>query len=150
MSRHPHRRTVLRASLAACTLGMWPAARACEFFAGHLRVSHPWTRATVAGATTAVLCMRIDEVQEADRLVGARTPVATGVEMGGPEAGRPVDLPIAEGSVLELFEEGTHLRLTGLQHGLQVGREYPLHLEFERAGLVLARLSVDFTAMRFR
>lgn len=150
MSRVLQRRSIVRAGLAACVLAAWPSARACEFHAGNLRVTHPWTRATALDAQTAVLCMRIDEVVEADRLIGARTPVATGAEMGGPEHGRPVDVPIAQGSVIELFEEGLHLRLTGLRHGLQVGREYPLELEFERTGLLLARLSVDFSTLRFR
>jgi copper(I)-binding protein len=145
-----HRRTLLRAGLATGVAMLLPPARACEFFTGTLRVTHPWTRATSADATTAVLCMRIDEVDQADRLVGARTPVALGAEMGGSGVGRAVDVPIAQGSVVELFEEGVHLRLTGLKQGLQAGREYPLELEFERAGLLLARLSVDFTALRFR
>lgn len=144
------RRTVLRASLAACAAWAVPVARACEYYTGVLRVTHPWTRATAPDASAAVLCMRFDEVSELDRLVGVSTPVASGVEMGGPEAGRPVDVPIAKGSEVELTEGGLHVRLTGLKHPLQVGREYPLTLEFERSGVVLARLSVDFPAMRFR
>lgn len=144
------RRTLLRAGLAAGATWVAPTARACEFQTGLLRVTHPWTRATDAGATVAVLCMRFDEVSEDDRLIGASTPVAQGAEMGGPEAGRPVSVPIAKDTLLELSEAGVHLRLTGLSHPLQVGREYPLTLQFEKSGLLLARLSVDFTAMRFR
>jgi periplasmic copper chaperone A len=144
------RRWVLRTGLAVAAGAAWPLARACEFHAGTLRVTHPWTRATAADATTAVLCMRIDEVSLADRLIGASTPVATGAEMGGPEPGLAVDVPIEVGSTVELDDSATHLRLTGLKHPLQTGREYPLTLTFERSGLLLARLSVDFTAMRFR
>lgn len=150
MSLFDRRRNVLRWSLATAAAMGLPAARACEYYTGTLRVTHPWTRATAADATSAVLCMRIDEVQEADRLISVSTPVAEGAEMGGAEAGVHVDVPIAQGSVLELTDSGLHVRLTGLKQGLQVGREYPLTLGFERSGLVLARLSVDFTTMRFR
>ena len=150
MGASHHRRTVLRWSLASAAATALPAARACEYYTGTLRVTHPWTRATAADATTAVLCMRIDEVQEDDRLISVATPVAEGAEMGGSEAGMRVDVPIPQGSLLELTDSGLHVRLTGLRHALQVGREYPLTLGFERSGLVLARLSVDFTAMRFR
>ncbi|MCY7315400.1 MAG: copper chaperone PCu(A)C [Rubrivivax sp.] len=130
-------------------MSLLPAARACEYYTGLLRVTHPWTRATSPDDATAVLCMRFDEVTEADRLIGVETSVAGGVEMGGHEPGRPVDVAIAQDSQLELSEAGVHLRLTQLRHPLQVGREYPLTLMFERSGLVLARLSVDFTPMRF-
>ncbi len=150
MNFRPARRHVLRTGLAlgaACALR---PARACEIYTGVLRVTHPWTRATAADARTAVLCMKLDEVSEADRLIGVSTPVAEGAEMGGAEPGRAVDLAVPAGSVLEMHESGVHLRLTGLRHALQVGRDYPLQLEFERSGTVLARLSVDFTAMRFR
>jgi periplasmic copper chaperone A len=152
MNHLPQRRIALRAGLAAgaaCATWALPA-RACEFHGGTLRVTHPWTRATAADATVAVLGMRIDEVSEDDRLIGARSPVAQGAEMGGADGGRPVDVAIPTGSVIELHDSGVHLRLTGLKQPLQVGREYPLELVFERSGLLLARLSVDFTVMRFR
>ena len=150
MNLSPRRRTALRVLSASCAAWALPSARACEFHSGSLRVTHPWTRATTGDATVAVLCMRIDEVTEDDRLIGARMPLASGAEMGGPAEGARVDVPIAAGSQLELHDAGVHLRLTGLTATLQVGREYPLTLEFERSGLVLARLSVDYTPLRFR
>lgn len=138
-------RRFILASAAALGLGipMRPA-RACEFFTGRVRVTHPWTRATAPGATTAVLCMGLDEVELADRLLGVRTPIATGVEMGGPRAGEPLDLALEPGQRLELTEDGLHLRLTGLTGPLHVGRQYRLELLFEQAGPVATGLSVDF------
>lgn len=150
MRFHPARRHLLRTGLALGAVCALRPARACEYQADYLRVTHPWTRATAADASTAVLCMRLDEVTATDRLIGASTPVASAVEMGGALGGQPVDLLVPQGSVVELHEDGPHLRLTGLRHALQTGREYPLTLEFERSGTVLARLSVDFTALRFR
>jgi copper(I)-binding protein len=151
MLHHPlPRRVWLRAGAAACVASALPHARACEFHTGSLRVTHPWTRATLPGATSAVLCMRIDEVTLADRLIGAEAPIAQGAEMGGPEPGVVVDVPVEVGQTIEFDDSRTHLRLTGLRHPLEPGREYPLTLHFERSGVLLARLSVDFTAMRFR
>lgn len=146
----PTRRHFLCSALAGSAALAVPAVQACEFSTGLLRVTHPWTRATAEGADSAVLCMRIDEVLQDDRLIGALSPVATGAEMAGHEAGSAVDVPLPAGSAIEMHEDGLHLRLTGLRHGLLAGREYPLTLTFERSGLLLARLSVDFTAMRFR
>lgn len=145
----PDRRTVLRTGLVLSAACAWRSVQGCEVQADFLRVVHPWTRATAADASSAVLCMRLVDITEDDRLVGASSPIATGAEMGGAEAGRAVDVALPRGSAIELHEGGIHLRLTGLRHGLQAGREYPLTLQFERSGTVLARLSVDFTAMRF-
>jgi copper(I)-binding protein len=121
-----------------------PQARACEYFTPLLRVTHPWARATAEGAGTAVVCMRFDEVSEADRLVSADTPVAEGAEIGGPRAVPRVDFAIAAGLVTEFDERGSHLRLLGLRQPLEVGRSYPLRLGFEKGGTVNALLSIDY------
>lgn len=146
MPQYP-RRLFLHAGAASLAAGYLPRARACEYLLSNLRVTHPWTRATDAGAAHAVLCMRIDEVSADDRLVAVRTPVAGSAAM--PD-GRPVDLAVRAGSEIELAESGLHIRLLDLRHALQVGRSYPLELQFENGGPVFASLSVDFTAMRFR
>ena len=140
------RRGFVIGSLAtAATLQSLPVL-ACEFHTGSLRVHHPWTRATRPGEVTAIVCMTFDEVSEPDRLIGAESPVATGAAMGGEAAGPVVDFPILPGRDWALTEEGTHVLLTGLRHPLAVGREYPLQLTFEKSGVVLAQLSVDFPA----
>lgn len=64
-----------------------PGARACEFFSTHLRIFHPWTRATAEGDTFAVLCMSFDEVRASDRLIRVESPVATHAELSGAAAG---------------------------------------------------------------
>ena len=146
MQRDIARRRLLGTALSAAVCGWAVPARACEVMTATLRVLHPWTRATVAGADTALLCMTFDEVHTTDRLVGVRTPIATGARLAGTTPGTPLDLSIPQGSTLELSEDGTHLLLTGLHAPLQVGRAYPLELQFEQAGVALASLSVDFTA----
>ena len=142
---HPlARRQLLRTGLAAGALLALPAARACEFFAAHLRITHPWTRASAPGATTAMVCMRLDEVTRSDRLIGVESPVAESAEMGGVLIAGPVNLAIPADQLITLTEAGQHIRLVGLRHELLVAREYPLTLVFERSGTVQATLSVDY------
>ena len=143
------RRLALQATTLACLGTGWSAAVACEYETGLLRITHPWVRATSADATTAVMFMRLDEVNTADRLIGVSTPVATGAEMGGAQTGVAVSIPVPADTVTELGEHGLHVRLTGLKHQLHAGRNYALTLEFERSGTVLARLTVDYPTQRF-
>jgi hypothetical protein len=138
------RRWMLRGGLAIAGAAWLPAAKACEVQAEFLRVTHPWTRATAPDAEFGVLCMRIDEVTEDDRLIDVQTPVADGVELSSAARGVPLDLAIPAGSNLDLQEHGLHLRLAPLRLTLHAGRSYPLQLTFARSGVVRATLSVDF------
>ncbi|MEK8050019.1 copper chaperone PCu(A)C [Ideonella sp. DXS22W] len=144
------RRQCLRAALGLGAAGLLPSARACEFFAPTLRIFHPWTRATAEGADEAVVSMKFDGVQRADRLVGVQTPVALHADIAGALARPVVDFAIPAGRDSELAEGGTWLRLSGLQMPLHVGRAYPLTLQFEHGGEVPAQLSIDFPSFRFR
>ena len=100
-------------------------------------------------ASTRPCCAcRFEEVTADDRLISVVTPVAERAEMGGPDAGRAVDFAIPAGQPSALTLQGAHVRLLGLRHGLGIGRSFPLHLGFERAGLVIATLNVDFVASR--
>lgn len=143
MSHPLARRHLLRTGLAAGALLALPSARACEFYAVNLRITHPWTRASAPGATTAMVCMRFDEVTQTDRLIGVQSPVAESAEMGGVAMPGPVNLAIPADQLITLSEAGPHIRLLGLRHELLVAREYPLTLVFERSGSVQATLSVD-------
>lgn len=145
-----HRRHCLRAALGLATIGLLPQARACEFFTPTLRVYHPWTRASAEGADEAIVSMKFDEVRQADRLIGVRTPVARHADIGGALARPLVDFAIPEGRDSELAEGATWLRLSGLETPLYVGRAYPLTLVFEQGGTVPAQLSIDFPSFRFR
>ena len=148
MSRLNQRRTVLQAGLALCASLVLPSARGCEFFTSTMRITHPWTRATAPDATSAVLCMKFDEVTETDRLIGVETPVAAGAELAGAGSGTAVNFLIPAGRETLLSDEGTHIRLVGLTQPLFVGRSYPLELAFEKSGTVLATLNVDFLGLR--
>jgi len=135
---------VLRVGVALGAAAILPPSRACEFYTSTLRVIHPWTRAT-GEATTAVLCMRIDEVSEEDALIGVATPVASGAELVAPDGSvGELFLPIPAGRETILSDDGVHVRLTGLLHPLLIARQYPLKLQFQKGGQVLANLNVDF------
>jgi copper(I)-binding protein len=149
MHRPMNRRDALGASLLLFASMFVPKARACEFYTSTLRITHPWTRATALDATTAVLCMKIDEVTTSDRLIGVETPVASGAELVKDGASRTLNLAIAKGSETFLSEEGTHIRLLGLKLPMLVGRSYPLKLVFEKGGVVDTSLNVDYTGKTF-
>lgn len=141
------RRGLLHASVALPLMALLPAARACEFYSSTLRVTHPWTRATQPGATSAVLCMKFDEVSQADRLIHVASPVAESATMGGADSGGQrtgVDFYIPPGQTTLLAEKGRYVLLTGLRHALEVGRSYPLELGFEKGGRFAATLTVDY------
>lgn len=140
-----NRRKALHAGFALGTWLLVPKASACEFVTQTMKIIHPWTRASAPDATTAKVMMTFQDVRVTDRLIGAETPVAGGAEIGGASSAAGVDLVLPEGQTTTLSESGVHLLLTDLQVPLQVGREYPLRLRFELAGVVQAKLSVDYT-----
>ena len=144
------RRRLLQGGLAFAVSLLAPPARACEFFSSNLRIFHPWTRATEEGAAFAVVCMKFDEVLQDDRLIGVETPIARAAEMGGPGAGLRIDFAIRAGEESVLSEAGTHVRLVGLNHAVEVARAYPLKLMFERGGEINALLNVDYPSFRFK
>jgi periplasmic copper chaperone A len=164
MVRGLTRRKLLHSG-AACGLLPWVnEAMACEYVTSTLRITHPWCRATPQEAGVARMCMVLDEVIEADRLVAVSTPVASGAELAHAAGGEPVsattaartgrtlpvassdgiNLEIAAGSEIRMAENGIHVRLLGLRMPLEVGRSYPLKLVFESGGVVHASLSVDY------
>lgn len=143
----PTRRHLLLAGLGLPMTAALPA-NACDFFSSHLRIWHPWTRATRAGAETAQLFMRFDEVQRTDRLIGVETPVASGARLIARDGPRALDLLIEAGHELTLSEDGVHIELLDLQHPLQIGRSFPLRLVFASAEPVNAMLNVDLPAAR--
>ena len=136
------RRAALRAGLAFGAALALPQARACEFFADNLRITHPWCRATRLTATSAAVSMVFDEVTRDDRLIGVQTMVAESAEIGGQLARPEVDFAIPQGVETHLSEGGSYLLLTGLKFPLQIARTYPMVLTFEHGGVVQAQLNV--------
>jgi copper(I)-binding protein len=148
--RHPpiQRRQLMQIGLASGLSLAGVRAHACEFFSSTLRVTHPWTRATADGESQAIVCMKFDEVQEDDRLIGLETELASSADLAGLGARADINLAIPQGQETWLSEQGTYVRLLGLLLPLEVGRTYPMRLHFEKGGLLRADLSVDFARFR--
>jgi copper(I)-binding protein len=70
--------------------------------------------------------------------------VAAGAELVAEGVGGEVNLLIPAGRETVLSDDGTHIRLLGLEHPLPMGRSYPLKLVFEKGGEVQATLNVDY------
>ncbi len=162
MTTPPTRRLVLRTAIAATAIWAAPQARACEYFTRTLRITHPWTRATPAGASFAMLGMRFDEVTQDEELLVVHTPVAEAVVFVSaqqanqpsshpapevPHSFAPVPIPAGLETVLGQAHAGStgpHLRLLRLTQHLEIGRSYPLHLTFKEGGTVKTLLTVDY------
>lgn len=122
-----------------------------DYSAPGVKVANPWTRATPAGATTAVAYLKITNTGSTPlRLVGGSTPVAQRVEIhsmsmeGGVMRMRPVPgLDIAPGATVELKAGGLHLMLIGLNRQLTQQEQVPLTLIFAGGRQLAIELHVE-------
>jgi len=128
-----------------------------EFRAGDLFVAHPWSRAVVARAATAAGYMSIaNSGTLADRLVGAETGHARGIEIHEMSMTdnimrmRPVvgGLAIPPGETVKLAPNGLHLMIVAPGNGFVQGARIPVTLVFERAGRVEIDLAVEAVRAR--
>lgn len=129
-----------------------PCVMAHEYETGQLHIDHPWSRATPPGAPTgAVYFVVHNHGQQADRLLGADSPVAASAElhatinkdgmMGMRHMGQGAE--IAPGGELRLEPQGSHLMLVGLKQPLIAAKKFPLILHFEKAGDVEVQVAVQ-------
>jgi periplasmic copper chaperone A len=108
-----------------------------------IAISHPWARIqTIESREAGGFLTLNNDGPEADRLIGAESPLADkieiqGIKVVGAEArmrllekgiGIPVGMPI------ELKPRGYHLLLQGVKAPLQLGQKVPVTLIFEMAG----------------
>ena len=121
------------------------AARAHGSRAGGLVIDHPYATPTPAGATTGAAYLRTlrNTGDQADRLIGASTPVARTVEIHRSvvdpaqvmrmRAVDGIDLPPK--AELKLRHGGEHhLMLIDLRAPLKTGDRFPMTLRFQKAG----------------
>lgn len=117
-----------------------------------LRIDNPYARATVANQRAGGAYLTIENKgKNADKLVGASTPVAKSVEihsmamdgnvMKMREAGQ-IEIP-ASGRVEMKPGDGYHLMLMGLQQPLKAGDSFPMTLVFEKAGKTEVKVKVQ-------
>jgi copper(I)-binding protein len=148
------RRRLLGWPVAAGVAASLPRrARAHAFQEEHFTVLHPWCDEATAGTTDLVVLLRITDISRADRLLRAETPVASQMRLEVPPRrpfdppvttapGAPPSLPLQPGHDLILTPFGPHLLIDKVLTDLHFGREYPLTLQFELAGMVEAALII--------
>lgn len=140
-------RTLSLAALLACALPSF----AHDYKAGDLTIDHPWSRELPPNAPAGAAYFTLkNQGTAADRLLGVSTPRAqkselhTHVHQNGlmkMQRVPAVEIP-AKGEVA--FQPGgNHVMLFGLKQPLKAGEQFPLTLEFEKAGKVEVQVKVE-------
>ena len=147
------RRQFFAASLfvLGCTLALWSnLSVGHEYKVAGLKIEHPWSRATAAGASVGAGFMVIRNSGKADTLLGASSPVAERVEIhsssmdGGMMKMRQLErVELPSGETVRLEPGTLHLMLVGLKQPLVEGSKVPLTLRFATAGEQKVELKVE-------
>ncbi|WP_159589043.1 copper chaperone PCu(A)C [Chelativorans xinjiangense] len=135
---------------AALTLAV-NAALAHEYKLGAIEIIHPWARATPPSAPSGGGFVTLtNNGEEADRLVGAASPVAGRAELHKMEVTdgimkmRPLPDGIAlpAGETVELKPGAFHIMFRDLTGPIKEGEGVPLTLTFEKAGSIDVEMAV--------
>lgn len=140
-----------RKLLLGALLGMSLLANAHEYQAGELHIDHPWSREMPPVAPTAAAYFVVhNQGGEADRLLGASTPLAGKAELhehlheGGVMKMQQVqDVTIPAGGEVKFEPMGYHVMLFELKQQARDGERFPLTLTFEKAGAVEVEVAVQ-------
>jgi copper(I)-binding protein len=148
----------LSSSLAAAALLLSAGfATAHEFKAGPLKIGHPWSRATPAGAKVGGGYLSIENTgPAADRLVSVSVPFAGRSEIhemavkDGIMTMRPLDngVDVPAGAKVEFKPGGYHIMFMDLKQPLKQGEMMKGTLTFEKAGTVDVEFKVDSIAAK--
>jgi len=139
-------RSLTLAALLACALPSF----AQDYKIADLLIEQPWSRELPPNAPAGAAYFNLhNQGSEADRLIGASTPRAehselhTHVHQDGLMKMTQipaVELPAGEQVVFQ--PGGNHVMLFGLGQPLTAGEQFPLTLEFEKAGKVEVQVEV--------
>jgi len=145
-------------SLAAAALLLSAGfATAHEFKAGPLKIGHPWSRATPAGAKVGGGYLSIENTgTTADRLVSVSVPFAARAEVhemavkDGIMTMRPLEqgVELPAGAKVEFKPGGYHIMFMDLKQQLKQGEMIKGTLTFEKAGAVDVEFKVDSIAAK--
>ena len=145
-------------SLAAAALALSATlATAHDFKAGPLKIGHPWSRATPAGAKVGGGYLSIENTGSApDRLVSIAVPFAARAEIhematkDGIMTMRPMDngVEVPAGAKVEFKPGGYHIMFMELKQPLKQGETLKGTLTFEKAGSVDVEFKVDSIAAK--
>lgn len=145
-------------SLAAVALALSATvAFAHGYQAGTLKIGHPWSRATPAGAKVGGGYLTIENTGSApDRLVSVSVPFAARAEIHemamkeGVMTMRPLDsgVEVPAGAKVEFKPGGYHIMFMELKQQLNQGEMLKGTLTFEKAGSVDVEFKVDTIAAK--
>lgn len=148
----------LSLSLAAAALALSASfASAHEFKLGPLKIGHPWSRATPAGAKVGGGYLSIENTGTTpDRLVSVSVPFAAHAEMhemamkDGIMTMRPLEkgIEVPAGGKVEFKPGGYHIMFMNLKQPLKQGEMMKGTLTFEKAGSVDVEFKVDSIAAK--
>jgi len=143
--------TVLTLALTAFTPAIADTHHAHPVKAGDLAISAPWIRASVPGQTNGAGYMVIaHHGKQDDRLLAVQSDAAERIELhtvvteNGMARMRQVDgVPLAAGKKTALAPGGYHIMFMKLKAPFQAGQTVAATLQFERAGAVAIRFTVQ-------
>jgi copper(I)-binding protein len=115
-----------------------------------ISVEHVWARATAGAATTGAVYLTVTDNGQADRMIGASTPVAASAQLHetiddhGVMEMRPLgEVVLDPGKPVNFKPGGYHVMLTGLKAPLHAGDRFPLTLKFEHAAPIAVEVNVE-------
>lgn len=126
---------------ALACLAAFGGALAHEYYGKSFTLIHPWADPSAPGAARAEVFMNFENVERPDRLLRAASPMAAAVELRGRD-GKAAPKGIAVGPDTALKPGGARLVLSGLKQPFELGRSYPLTLEFEKSGRMNVMVSI--------
>ena len=145
-------------ALAAAAIALSATlASAHGYKAGPLKIGHPWSRATPAGAKVGGGYLSIENTgSETDRLVSISVPFAARAEIhemavkDGVMTMRPLDdgVELPAGAKVEFKPGGYHIMFMDLKQPLKQGEMMKGTLTFEKAGSVDVEFKVDAIAAK--
>ncbi|MGO4171143.1 copper chaperone PCu(A)C [Bosea sp. TAF32] len=148
----------LSLSLATAVLALSATmASAHDFKAGALKIGHPWSRATPAGAKVGGGYLSIENTGTTpDRLVSISVPFAARAEIhematkDGIMTMRPLEqgVEVPPGAKVEFKPGGYHIMFMELKQPLKQGEMMKGTLTFEKAGSVDVEFKVDSIAAK--
>jgi periplasmic copper chaperone A len=115
-----------------------------------IKVVDAWAKASLAGTTNGAAFVTLsNQSGEADRIVGAETPIAAKAELhthmmdNGVAKMRPVAaVDLAAGETATMEPGGLHVMLLGLTEPLTEGMSFPVTLILERSGPIQVEVMV--------
>lgn len=146
-------RALLFAIVSIC-LGVTAQAPAQVQATNAIAIEHAWARATPAGARTAAVYLTIvNRGTAVDQLAGASTPLAAKLQFhqrindnGVVRMRERPSVVVAPGTPVTLKPGNMHTMTIGLMIGLKrqlkEGQNFPLALEFEKAGKVTLQVPI--------